>query len=166
MSLVVVDTNVGIVANGGADVDPACERACVDRLEDTIKNGIVAVDDGGRILDEYCTHFSFAGGPGFGDEFFMHIHNEQHKGARVRKFPITPSSDDTRGFEELPKNTLDASDRKFLAVAVVARAVVVNATDSDWGQAGDLLRDLGVDVEELCPHLPWIDAPCIEAGSP
>ena len=45
-------------------------------------------------------------------------------------------------------------DRKFLAVAVVADAVVVNATDSDWSQALDLLRELEVEVEELCPHLP------------
>ena len=157
MSLVVVDTNVGIVANGDADVGPTCELACVDRLEHAMKSGVVAVDDGGRIFEEYRTHFSFAGGPGLGDVFFKHVHNLQHRGARVRRFSITPSSDERRGFEELPENTFDASDRKFLAVAVVAKAVVVNATDSDWGQAGELLRTVGVNVEELCPHLPWIN---------
>ncbi len=166
MSLVVVDTNVGIAANGDADVDPTCQLACVDRLEHAMKNGVVAVDDRGHIFEEYRTHFSFAGGPGMGDVFFKHVHDRQHRGARVRRFPITPLSDDSRGFEELPENTLDPSDRKFLAVAVVARAVVVNATDSDWGEAGDLLQNLGVDVEELCPHLPWIDESCAEAGAP
>lgn len=166
MSLVVVDTNVGIVANGDADVDLACQLACVDKLEHAMKNGVVAVDDGGRIFEEYRSHFSFAGGPGVGDVFFKHVHNLQHRGTRVRRFRITPSADDTRGFEELPVNKFDASDRKFLAVAVVAKAVVINATDGDWGQGGGLLCNLGIDVEELCPHLPWIDEPADEAGAP
>lgn len=131
-----------------------------------MKNGVVALDDGGRIFEEYRTYFSFAGRPGIGDVFFKHVYDLQHRGTKVRKFPITPSVDGRRGFEELPVNTLDASDRKFLAVAVVAKAVVVNATDSDWGQAGDLLRRLGVDVEELCPHLPWIDGSTAPAGGP
>ena len=48
MTPVVVDTNVGIAANGDADVDPACQFACVDRLERAMKKGVVAVDDGGR----------------------------------------------------------------------------------------------------------------------
>lgn len=157
MSLVVVDTNVGIAANGGADVDLKCQLACVDWLERTMTNGVVALDEGGQIFDEYRSHFSFSGAPGLGDVFFKFVHDRQYDGARVRRFAITPSNDDRRGFEELPENTFDASDRKFLAVAVVANAVVVNATDSDWGEADDLLRELDVEVEELCPHLPWID---------
>ena len=40
------------------------------------------------------------------------------------------------------------------------------ASDSDWGQAGDLLSDLGVPVQELCQRLPWIQQPTIEAGAP
>ena len=156
MSLIVVDTNVGVAANGRADVDLACQLACVEKLEQAMKFGVVAVDDGGRIFDEYQTHFSFAGGPGVGDVFFKHVYDLQHHGKRVRKFSVTPSVDDRRGFEELPVNTLDASDRKFLAVAVVASAVVVNATDSDWRKEHDLLTKLGVGLEELCPHLLWI----------
>ncbi len=165
MSLVVVDTNVGIAANGDADVDPACQRACVDMLEDAMKNRIVAVDDGGRIFQEYQSRFRFVGGPGLGDVFFKHVHDLQHRGERVRRFPITPSADESRGFEELPKNTFDPSDRKFLAVAVVAKAAVVNATDSDWGKARDLMGELGVEVEELCPHLPKIHASYAGAGA-
>lgn len=166
MSLVVVDTNVGIAANGDGDVDPACQLACVDTLEHAMKNGVVAVDDGGRIFEEYQRYFNFAGGPGVGDVFFKYVHDRQHVGASVRRFPITPSADGRRGFEELPVNTFDASDRKFLAVAVVAKAAVVNATDSDWGKAGDLLRELGVHLEELCPHLPWIGDTTPEAVGP
>ena len=157
MSPVVVDTNVGIAANGDAKVDLACQLACVERLERAMTNGVVAVDDGGRIFDEYGAHFSFSGAPGIGHVFFKHVYDRQYHGAKVRRFAITPSKDDGRGFEELPENTFDPSDRKFLAVAVVAKAVVVNATDRDWSQAGDLMRQLDVEVEELCPHLPWFD---------
>ena len=157
MSPVVVDTNVGIAANGDANVDLACQLACVERLERAMAKGVVAVDDGGRILDEYGTYFSFSGAPGIGHAFFKYVYDRQYHGAKVRRFAITPSKDDRRGFEELPENTFDPSDHKFLAVAVVAKAVVVNATDSDWGQEGDLMRELDVEVEELCPHLPWFD---------
>ena len=55
-------------------------------------------------------------------------------------------------FEELPENTFERSDRKFLAVAVSADAVVLNATDSDWGEQKELMDALGVEVEQLCPQ--------------
>ena len=63
MNLVVVDTNVGIVANGVTDVDLACQLACVDTLERAMKKGVVAVDVGGLIFEEYRSYFSFAGSP-------------------------------------------------------------------------------------------------------
>ena len=62
----------------------------------------------------------------------------------MRRVAVTPSKDDRRGYEELPLNTFDRSDRKFLAVAVVAKAVVLNATDSDWGTHEALMNRLGV----------------------
>lgn len=65
---------------------------------------------------------------------------------------INDSSDDRRGFDELPENTLDRSARKFLAVAVAADAVLLNATDSDWGEQATLIRKLGVTVDQLCPQ--------------
>ena len=64
----------------------------------------------------------------------------------------TLSDDENRSFEELPENTFDPSDRKFLAVAVIASAVILNATDSDYGEQGALMNDLGVRVEQLCPQ--------------
>ena len=56
MSPVVVDTNVGIAANGDEGAGLQCQLACVDRLEHAIENGVVAVDDGGRIFEEYPAH--------------------------------------------------------------------------------------------------------------
>ena len=61
-------------------------------------------------------------------------------------------ADDRRGFDELPENTLDRSDRKFLAVAVVSKAVILNATDSDWYHQQALLSRLRIRLRQLCPQ--------------
>ena len=52
----------------------------------------------------------------------------------------------------MPENAFDRSDRKFLAVAVVGRAVVLNATDSDWHERRALMDILRVEVTQLCPQ--------------
>ena len=51
-----------------------------------------------------------------------------------------------------PRTSFDPSDRKFLAVAVVAEAEILNATDSDWSEQEALMRVLGVKVRQLCPQ--------------
>ncbi len=66
---------------------------------------------------------------------------------------MTESSDPTKGFEELPPNSFHHKDRKFLVVAVVAGATVLNATDSDWTYHSTLMDEEGVIVEELCPQV-------------
>ena len=87
-----------------------------------------------------------------GDAFLKHVFNYQHQEDRVRRVMVRPSENDRRGFEELPDNAFDPSDRKFLAVAVVAKAVVLNATDSDWVEHKTLMDSLGVEVTQLCPR--------------
>ena len=82
--------------------------------------------------------------------FFKHLFNHQYNQKRVSRVRITPS-DTNQGFMELPPNHLDLDDRKFLAVAVVARAPILNATDSDWNENAGLLDSLGVTVVQLCP---------------
>ncbi len=71
--------------------------------------------------------------------------------AEVEWVRITPS-DESRGFRELPPNTLHWKDRKFLAVAKKAGASILNATDSDWHEQRQLLERLGVPLEQLCPQ--------------
>ena len=68
----------------------------------------------------------------------------------MRRVKVTPNYE--RGFEELPDNAFDPSDRKFLAVARAAEAVVLNAVDSDWGEQAALMDELGVKVCQLCPQ--------------
>ena len=149
----VVDTNVAVVANGRrTHANLQCQALCVERLRSVVADEVAAIDDKGTILQEYKRRLNFSGMPGVGDIFFKHVFNYQYRGDRVRRIAITPSADDRRGFEELPENTLDRSDRKFLAVAFVASAVVLNATDSDWVEHKALTETLGVQVEQLCPQ--------------
>ena len=70
----------------------------------------------------------------------------------VEKVSITVSDDTEREFDELPANTLDQSDQKFLAVAVVSKAPILNATDSDWHEERALVLGLEVVVNQLCPQ--------------
>ena len=153
MTAFVVDTNVAIVANGrGTHADLQCRSSCVEALQLLVSSGIVALDDRDRILDEYARHLSYSGMPGVGDAFFKHIFNSKHRQDRVHLCRVTPCADDRRSFEELPENSFDVADRKFLAVAVVSRATVLNATDSDWSEQEELMDRLGVRVTQLCPQ--------------
>ena len=153
MTVFVVDTNVAIAANGrNTHADDQCQFACVEKLEAVVKNQVIAVDDQGAIVVEYSKHLNHSGMPGIGDVFFKHVFNNQYQDARVRRVPVTPSADEGRGFEELPPNRFDPSDRKFVAVAVAGDAVVLNATDSDWDEHAALMSSLAVEVHQLCPQ--------------
>lgn len=153
MSTFVVDTNVAVSANGReTHADERCQLECVRKLKAVAVGEVVAIDDGGSILQEYLKYLRWSGQLGAGDAFLKHVFNFQYDSTRVRRVPLTPSEDHRRGFEELPPNTFDPSDRKFLAVAVVASAVVLNATDSDWHEHRALTDELGVEVRQLCPQ--------------
>ena len=153
MTAFVVDTNVAVAANGrDTHADEQCQLACVEKLESVVATEVVAIDDGGAILEEYMRRLNLSGMPGVGDAYLKHVFNYQGQNQRVRRVAVTSNEDDRRGIDELPENTFDRSDRKFLAVAVVARAVVLNATDSDWGEHEALMERLGVEVSQLCPR--------------
>lgn len=148
----VIDTNVAISANGkDTHASLACQFACIEFLEKCIKLPI-ALDRTGLIMAEYARHLSYAGQPGVGDMFFKYLHDHQHSGKKIHTVVITESSDSNRGFDELPENALDNSDRKFLATAVVAKAKIVNATDSDWEEQINLLQLLNINLKQLCPE--------------
>lgn len=152
---VVVDTNVAVVANGRRDetnADADCQLSCIEMLRTVAAEDVVAIDNCGLILHEYKNRLDFSGRPGVGDFFFKHVWDHQYQDGRVQRVVVTPCDDDRRDFEELPENDFDRSDRKFLAVAVVARALVLNATDSDWREQQALMDRLGVDVRQLCPQ--------------
>lgn len=159
MTAYVVETNVAIVANGRGDIhaDVECQLACREKLREICSlhsQQVVVVDDTGLVFDEYRKHLNWKGEPGLGDMFFKYVFDHQYAEARVRQVSIT--SIRRRGredFKELPKNTVDEDDRKFLATAVVAKATILNAADSDWDEKQAQIKSLDVTVEELCPHM-------------
>ena len=154
MTAFVVDTNVAVAANGrDTHADELCKLACIDRLQIAVDREVIAIDDKGAIIEEYRRRLRASGEPGVGDMFFKHVFDSQYEGDRVVRVQVTPSADEGRGFDELPRNSFDPSDRKFLAVAVAGSAVVLNATDSDWGEQAQLLNSLSVEVDQICPHM-------------
>jgi len=149
---VVVDTNVAIAANGReTHAELQCQLACVRRLRDIAFWDRVALDNAGRIFDEYKRHLNWRSQPGVGGQFFKFLVDHQHRADKVLRMAITPDGEE-QGFEELPPSRLDPSDRKFLAVACVARATVISATDSDWEEQRELLGQLEVALQQLCPQ--------------
>ena len=154
MKMYVVDTNVPIVANGGDNIhaNELCQLACIKKLNHLVKSEIVAIDETGLILKEYRKHLSSDGPRKVGNQFYKYLLNHQYSHERIKRVEISPTNDEGRGFNELPENKLDASDRKFLAVAMKAKATIVNATDSDWAEQASLMNDLRVDVCQLCPE--------------
>ncbi|EIU6778005.1 hypothetical protein L5155_004594 [Vibrio parahaemolyticus] len=146
----VIDSNVAIVANGNSpQASISCELACVELLE-SCEHLSICLDETNLIMDEYAKHLSYAGSPGVGDMFFKYLHDNQYARKNIELVEITQIADENRGFEELPENRFDPSDRKFLATAVVGGADVVNATDSDWAEQQELMNQLNITVQQLC----------------
>ena len=138
----VVDTNVARTANGDAThVNLECQKACVDALECVIECGVVVLDDGRLIFDEYAKRLER--GIGMGTAFFKYVCTNAWVEDRVRRVPVD--------VDALPPNTL-GKDQKFLAAAVSGCAEVLNATDSDWALNAAATASLGVSVVQLCPR--------------
>jgi hypothetical protein len=158
MSAFVVDTNVPVVANGRAEqASPRCVLACVGALEKVHDGGVVLLDDGLRVLQEYMDNLSMSGQPGVGDFFMKWVWENQAVPDHCMRVTITLRLDDPDDFEEFPYDpdlaAFDRSDRKFVALALASslRPTVLNAVDSDWWNYGPALARHGVLVDNLCP---------------
>lgn len=153
---VVVDTNVAIAANGrNTHASDDCQYMCIEFLEDLVSLGKrtnIVLDDKGLIFAEYSDHLYYRGQPGVGDMFFKYLHDHMYLGKKIMLIPISPIADVTRSFDELPPNSVDKSDRKFLAAAVAAGADIVNAVDTDWHEQAKFVASLGISVRQLCPN--------------
>lgn len=155
----VVDTNVGIVANGRFPQASYNDVGkCIDALLDATRNHI-AIDDSGRIFDEYFSHLSRSGQPGVGDTFAKWVWDNQGNSQRCEQVRITPCESDKEDYEEFPRDRdligFDPSDRKFVAVALGSKSnpTILNATDSDWLEHEPTLRRHGVRIDNICPSL-------------
>jgi hypothetical protein len=152
----VVDTNVPIVANGRsspkdkrvASID--CRIEAIEFLRDVLKSGRVLVDVAGEIQREYHGHLNPSGQPGVGDRFYLEVLNSAPRRIARIDLPKTEDGEFVDCPRELIEANFDRSDRKFVALARRGKAPVVNATDSDWLEHGELLEAQGVRVEFLC----------------
>jgi hypothetical protein len=158
--VVVMDTNVAVVANGKApQAGDKCIEACITTLIETRKNHLVLLDEQGLILDEYRRRLSPSGQPGPGDAFFKWLWDNQGHQNHCRQVSITPVTGDPRGFEEFPCDPdlerFDREDRKFVAVAIASgeKPPILNASDTDWWHHRAALSRHGIEIRFLCPEL-------------
>ena len=163
MPAYVIDTNVGIVANGRGcpQADFACKLVCIEKLKECVeilndkRQGHVIVDSGNEIFEEYKSQLDFKGQPGTGDMFFKVLHERRFSTDNCERVEINRNEE--WGYEEFPHDEdlrgFDPSDRKFVAVAMKSQnsPVILNATDSDWRENCEALNKY-VQIEELCPN--------------
>ncbi len=151
-----MDTNVAVAANGrDTHASLRCQVACIEFLQKVVSTGPryqILLDDLGLILGEYRGRLNHRGAPGTGDIFYKFLHDHLYSARKVVRVSITPVNDETRSFGELPPNSFDKNDRKFLAVALVSKADVYNAVDTDWHEHSAFVAALGVTVNQLCPE--------------
>lgn len=157
----IVDTNVPKTANlsnnpASVPADMAqCVMACVKKVKLITRNGGLVLDDNGEIFDEYRGQLSMSGGPGIGDAFLKWVNDNQWQlpaGDRVR---ITKCGN---SYDEFPTHSglagFDPADMKFVAVANkhAGDPIILQATDSKWWGFKDVLDEVGISVEFLCPE--------------
>lgn len=159
MSAFVVDVNVPIVANGRSpQADHDCVVACAGKLTEVQASGIVVLDDGMRILNEYTRNLNRSGQPGLGDSFMKWVWENQAVDTRCERVSLTPRGDDPDDFAEFPDDPrlagFDRSDRKYVAVALKSRLnpEILNAVDPDWCDYRPALKAKGLRIMLLCPQ--------------
>jgi hypothetical protein len=155
MKIAVVDTNVILIANNAhPEASPECVIACVNRLNELMKSGILVLDDSHRILKEYLNKTTPRKAKGVGDLFVQWALRNQGQTRHVQQVALTELQQ--HRYEEFPdpvlESSFDAPDRKFVAVAYKhpARPPVWQAADCKWLDWWPTLAVCGVKVEFLC----------------
>lgn len=148
-----------MVANGSTPhASDQCKANCIAFLQDVRTSGTVLVDSGYQIFSEYLDNLSVVGQPGTGDAFIKWLWDNQGYEDILLRIDVPPAPA-PQLFQDFPLDprltTFDASDRKFVAVAIASGLdpTVYNAVDSDWWKHGVALRECGVIVRNLCPEL-------------
>ena len=155
MSTYIVDTNVILVANGAHEgASLACVSACIARLEQLMHDGILVVDDGYRIINEYQNKTSHRKGKKMGDIFLKWAMRNLSNSARCHQVALTEQKE--YDFVEFPVPALalsfDPPDRQFAAVANAHpdKPPILQAADCKWLNWWPQLLEAGVVVEFIC----------------
>lgn len=159
-TLYVVDTNVWLVAQAGANVDEECHLEAL-RFLDLLDDGetCIAVDDQHLIFGEYFGLLSQ-------QLASFHLLTDLIRQERVLQRQIDVSEGAAVLPNALERLVHDRSDRKFVAVSLSFASIppVVNASDRDWVDWEDGLGDYGIEVIQLCPEV--VHAPRSPAERP
>ena len=158
--MVIVDTNVAVVANGKSEqASEECVDTCIGRLDQIIRGETkLVLDADWIILDEYSRNLNSSGKPGTGDRFLVWCLRNWTTPEQCDLVPITPIEGAETEFQEFPTDleleNFDPADRKFVAVAVAhcEKPPILQAVDSQWWDFRDALRRHEVTVEFICKH--------------
>jgi hypothetical protein len=160
--LVVVDTNVAIVANNKEtpQASPNCILDCIAMIKEiTAKSRILVLDNSFEIIKEYRHKLDEKGQPGVGDEFLKWVLTNWRNDTYCVTVSIT-KNEDGLNFKEFPNTDpelekFDPSDRKFVAVALAhpSKPTIVNAVDSDWSHFEKALTKHGLNIHNICPEV-------------
>ena len=144
----VIDTNVPLVAKDSTGRPPELVDACEEILEDILE-GLhpVVTDFDGEIVEEYFHQLNHSGAPTLGDQFARYVHDHRFTWESDARPDINPLGVNSYGVLEGDDDDIDPSDRKFVAVAKVSGAPVVQATDTKWLDWGPALDRHGVVVD-------------------
>jgi hypothetical protein len=135
----------------------ALTEACELLLETIIASGdVVATDAAGEIVEEYFNQLSWSGQPTLGDVFAKWVFDVRWS-QRESIVDTKPEGQHRYGVLEGDDADFDPSDRKFVAVAKVARATVHQATDTKWLDWSTALARHGVSVS-------WVHEASIRAA--
>lgn len=153
--VVIVDTNVVVVANGRSEqASEDCVETCGERLEEIMRGEVkLVIDNRWIILREYMQNLR-SNGADVGDRFLGWI--LANRDERCDLVPITPIDGAENEFEEFPDNPalndFDPDDRKFIAVAAAhsEKPPILQAVDSQWWDFRDAFRQNGVTVAFIC----------------
>ncbi len=155
--IVVVDTNVPVVANGKSEQASAdCVQTCAERLGEIMRGEVkLVLDNRWIILGEYMQNLR-SSGVNVGDRFLGWVLRNWTNPEQCDLVSITPVNGSDNAFEEFPNDPaldgFDPADRKFIAVACahLESPPILQAVDSKWLNFRDVFRQNGVTVEFIC----------------
>ena len=162
MDIVVVDTNVIVIANDSDDNRKECKERCQDRLQQIYTHQeIVIIDDKWRILNEYIDNTNPNTRKGIGDLFVKRLLQNQANPNVCKTVHITPLVGNGNDFEEFPNDDkaligFHKKDRKFIAVTIAYQkefgetVTILLAIDRGWKDYIAAFTSHGVNVDTLC----------------
>lgn len=155
--IVIIDTNVPLVANGMAEqASPECMNECTKRLNVLIQTGKLVLDSNWLIIKEYRNKLQSTGQPGVGNKFLKWVLTNYKNTDRCEMVDITLTDNTGCNFKEFPTDlrldNFDTDDRKFVAVSIAHKEnpPILQAVDTKWWQYKEILAEYNVKTEFLC----------------